>query len=104
MAELAETLVASTEFAGKYKLITVNATIGSASDTIVLTEAQTGCVAIAGVVGAVITAGGDAAFSYLQVSASSMTITVVSFEQDGTPATDFTGTTVTITVLGQTSA
>lgn len=104
MAELTETLVAATEFAGKFKLIVVTATVGSASDTIVLTEAQTGVVELAAPVGAVITAGLDAAFSYLQVAVSSMTITITSFEQDGTPATDFTGTTVAISVLGKTSS
>lgn len=104
MAELSETLVAATEFAGKYKLIVLTATIGSTSDTIVLTEAQTGCTTISGIVGGVITGGLDAAFTTIQVSFSSMTITVASFEQDGTVATDFTGTTVAVAVLGQTSA
>lgn len=103
MAEVAETLVAATEFAGKFKLIVVNATIGSASDTIVLTEAQVGCTSLVSAIGG-ITGGGDAAFSYLQVSVSTMTITVVSFEQDGTPSTEWTGTTVTVWALGQTGA
>lgn len=104
MAELTETLVAATEFAGSFKLIVLTATIGSTSDTIVLTEAQTGCRSIAGIVGAVITGGLDAAFTTIQVSFSSMTITIASFEQDGTVATDFTGTTVAVAVLGNTTA
>lgn len=104
MAELTETLVAATEFAGGWKLVVVTATVGSSSDTIVLTEAQTGCRSIDGVVGAVITGGLDAAFTAIQVSVSALTITITSFEQDGTAATDFTGTTVSIAVLGNTTA
>lgn len=102
MGEIVETLIAATEFAGNFKLIVVTATILTASDTIVLTEAQTGVQALLAPVGAVITGGLDAAFSYLQVSVTSMTITITSFEQDGTAATEFTGTTVAISVLGRT--
>lgn len=87
---------------GNFKLVTVTATVAAASDTITLTEATSGIKSIAAVVGAVITAGADAAFSYLQVSASGLVITIVSLEQDGTAATDFTGTTVAVTVLGKT--
>src|SRR3990167_132800 len=103
MAALTETLVAATEFAGKFKLIVASAAVGSASDTIVFTEAQIGCVSLASAIGQ-ITAGGDAAFSYLQVSVSALTVTVVSFEQDGTPSTDWTGTTVDVWVLGNLNA
>lgn len=104
MAELTETLIASTEFAGKFKLILVRATPGSASDTIVLTEAQTGCTELAGVIGATLTAGADAALQSLQVAVSSMTITITSFNEAGTAATDWTGASVDIAVLGKTSA
>lgn len=100
MAAVTGTLAGNTEFGGAYKLITVTATIGSSSDTITLTAASHGgAKSIAGIVGAVITGGLDAAFSYLQVSYSGLVITVASFEQDGTAATDFTGTTVEIAVL-----
>jgi len=104
MAELAETLVAATEFAGSFKLIVVTAAIGSASDTIVLTEAQVGCRSLVGVVGATITAGADAALQSLQVAVSALTITVVSFNEGGTAATDWTGAAVSIAVLGSTTA
>lgn len=100
MGAITGTLAGSTEFAGGHKLITVTATIAAASDTITLTEAAHGIKAITGIVGATITGGADAAFSYLQASYSGLVITVVSLEQDGTPATDFTGTTVEIAVLG----
>lgn len=104
MGAITGTVIAATSFPGKFKIITVSATIASTSDTITLTEANTGVISLHGPVGAVITGGLDAAFSYLQVSVSGMVITVASFEQDGTVATDFTGTTVAVTVLGKTSA
>ena len=103
MAELTETIIAATEFAGAFKLVVVTATIGSASDTIVLTEAETGIQEIMAPVGAVITAGADAAFCILEVAVSSMTITITSLGADGLAATDFTGTTASITVIGRTS-
>ena len=100
MAAITGTLAGNTEFGGNHKLITVTAPVGAASDTITLTAANHGgATAIVGIVGATITAGLYAAFSYLQVSYSALVITVASFEQDGTAATDFTGTTVEIAVL-----
>lgn len=102
MTELSETLNASTEFAGNFKLINVSATILSATDTIILTEAQTGCKSLVSVIGAVVTGGADADFSTLQVSVSALTISIASFQPDGAVADEFTGTTVDITVLGKT--
>ena len=105
MGAITGTLVGNTEFAGDYKIVTVSATIAAASDTITLTAADHGgAVSIAAILGAVITGGLDAAFSYLQVSYSGLVITVTSFEQDGTAATDFTGTTVEIAVLVRTQS
>jgi hypothetical protein len=104
MGAITGTKLVSTEFAGQYKVVTVSATVASATDTITLTEADHGIASITGVIGAVITAGLDAAFSYLQVSATGLVISVDSFEQDGTPATDFTGTTIQVTVVGTTSS
>ncbi len=86
--------------AGSSKIVTITAAIGSASDVITLTEADHGITGIDGILGAVITGGLDIAFCFLQVSHSGLAITVASFEQDGTVATDFTGTTVEIAVLG----
>ena len=99
MAEIVETVVA--ELPGvNYKIISVTATIASASDTIVLTQAETGIQSIAGIIGAGLTAGMDAACTFLQVSASAMTITIVSKKETGAAADDFTGTTVRVSVLG----
>lgn len=100
MAAITGTLAGNSALGPHTKLITVTATVGSASDTITLTAANHGgVVSIAGIVGATITGGLDAAFSYLQVSYSGLVVTVASFEQDGTAATDFTGTTVEIALL-----
>lgn len=105
MGAITGTLAGNTEFAGEIKLITVTATIASASDTITLTAADHGGAAsIVGIVGAVITGGLDAAFTTIQVSYSGLVVTVASFEQDGTAATDFTGTTVAISLLIKTTA
>jgi len=100
MAAITGTLTGNTVFGGNYKIVTVTAPVGSASDTITLTAAaHGGATAIVGLLGATITGGLDAAFSYLQVSYSGLVITVTSFEQDGTPSTEWTGTTVEIAVL-----
>lgn len=104
MAGITPTVAYNGEFAGEVRLITVTATVGSASDTITLTAANSGATSIVGIVGATITGGLDAAFSYLQVSYSGLVVTVASFEQDGTAATDFTGTTVSIALLIKTTA
>lgn len=101
MGAVTGTLAKATEFAGDYKLVTITATIASSSDTITLTAASHGISEIAGIVGAVITGGLDAAFTNIQVSYSGLVLTVASVKQDGTAATDFTGTTVAITVLGK---
>ena len=100
MADITGTLGVGTELAGVYQMVTVTATVAAASDTITLTAADHGITAITSIVGAVVTGGLDAAFTNIQVSFSGLVLTVVSIEQDGTAATDFTGTTVSITVLG----
>ena len=98
--EITGTLGVCTEFAGKNKAVIVTATVESSSDTITLTEEDHGIQSIAGIKGAVITGGLDAAFTSIQVSFSGLVLTVDSFEQDGTPATDFTGTTVSLSLIG----
>lgn len=100
MGAITGTLTGNTEFGGDHKIIVVTATVAAASDTITLTAASHGgVVSIVGILGATITGGLDAAFSYLQVSFSGLVVTVASFEQDGTVATDFTGTTVAVALL-----
>lgn len=100
MAAIIGTKAVCTEFAGQEKLVIVTAPVGSASDTITLTEALHGISTITGIAGAVITGGLDAKFTAIQVSYSGAVITVVSVEQDGTASTDWTSTTVSIAVTG----
>jgi hypothetical protein len=105
MAAITGTKTYAGELAGEVKLIHVTAPIGSASDTITLTAAAHGGVAsIVGIVGLTITGGADAAFTAVQASFSNLVITVVSLEADGTPSTEWTGTTVAISLLVKTTA
>ena len=99
MGAIVGTRVKLTEFAGKYKLLMITATIAATSDEITLTEADHGVSEITGIVGAVITGGIDADFTSLQVSFSDLVITVLSLQADGASSDEFTGTTVTITLL-----
>lgn len=90
-----------TEFAGDYKLLALNdLAITTASDAITLSAADNGITEITSVIGGV-SAGADAAFSYIQTAFSGLVITVTSLEQDGTAATDFTGTKVNLIVIGK---
>lgn len=100
MGAITGTLVGNTEFAGKFKVITLTAPVAANSDTITLTAAAHGGVkSIVAILGAVVTGGLDSAFTSLQVSFSGLVITVASFDQAGSVATDFTGTTVSIALL-----
>lgn len=101
MGAISGVVAKATEFGGDYKLVSLTATVASASDTITLTLADHGISEITAIVGLVITGGQDAAFTAASASYSGLVITVVSVEQDGTAATDFTGTTIAITVLGK---
>lgn len=103
MSALTTTAVVSTEFAGNYKLVVVTATSLATSDTITLTEVTAGVKSLSYVVGAVITGGADANFCILQVAISGLVITITSLGADGLAATDFTGTTVSISLLGTAS-
>lgn len=90
-----------TEFAGEYKLLALNGlAITTASDALTLSAASNGISEITTVVGSP-SAGTDAAFSYIETSFANLVITVKSFEQDGTAATDFTGTKVNLIVIGK---
>jgi hypothetical protein len=101
MGAITGTLAKRTEFGGDQKLYVITATVAAASDTITLTQATHGISEISGIVGVAITGGMDAAFTNVQVSFSGLVITVVSVEYDGTAATDFTGTTISIGLVGK---
>lgn len=105
MGAITGTKVYSGELAGEVQLLHLTATVAAASDTITLTAAAHGGVtSIVGILGATITGGADAAFQSIQVSFSGLVITVASFNEAGTAATDFTGTTVAIALLIKTTA
>lgn len=105
MGAITGTKVYAGELSGEVRLLTLTATVAATSDTITLTAAaHSGVTEIVGIVGVVITGGLDAAFTAVQASFSGLVITIASFEQDGTVATDFTGTTIAVTVLVKTTA
>lgn len=103
MPAITGTLVTGTEFAGTKKLVTLTAIPGTADDTMTLTQAVHGISSLDSIVGAVITGGADGALNGLQVSitsASAMTIQVKSFNGSGAAATDWTGATIALSLLG----
>ncbi len=95
------TVAKMTELGGDCKLYIITATMGAASDTITLTQATHGISTIYGIVGLTVTAGLDDHFTFAQAAFSGLVVTLTVLEADGTAATDFTGTTVTVTLLGK---
>lgn len=100
MAAITGTKSYCTSFSGNKKMVVLTATIGSGSDTITVDAATHGIAAVDGIVDAHLTAGMDAACLFLQASFSGAVITVKSFGEDGAAASDFTGTTISVTVIG----
>ena len=97
---LTDTIVKTTEYSGDYKFQILTATLLTDSDTIVLTADDNGISEIV-YAGAHLTGGIDDHLTYLQTSYSSLTITIESFEADGSEATNFTGATVEVLVIGK---
>ncbi len=83
------------------KLITVTCVPASASDTITLTKADHEITDIAAIISAELTAGIDANLQTCSATSSGLVITLVTYEADGTAATDWTGAAARITVLGK---
>jgi hypothetical protein len=100
MAEIADTIVKATELSGDYKFQILTATLGSASDTIVLTEAANGISEIV-YAKAHLTGGADAALTWLQTAYSGLTITIVSKGEDGGASTNWDGATIEVLVIGK---
>ena len=100
MAAITGTLDYGGEFGGNTRLVVVTAPIEAASDTITLTKAAHGISAITAIVDCVITAGLDAAMTVTSASYSGLVVTVLSDDEAGTDATDWTGTTVSVSVIG----
>lgn len=82
------------------KLVVVTCVPCSASDTITLTEATHGIKAIKSIVSAELTAGIDAALTTCSATSSGLVITLKTYEQDGTAATDWGSAAARICVLG----
>jgi hypothetical protein len=105
MGAITGTKVYAGEYAGEVKELLITATVAAASDTITLTAANHGGVTeIVGLKGVVITGGADAAFCIVQAAFSGLVITLTSLGADGLAATDFTGTTVSVSLLIKTTA
>ena len=100
MAAITPTYTAIAGVSPNFNLVTVTAVPGANSDTITLVQGTCGIQSIAGIVGHVITAGLDAAFSYLAISFSGLVLTVLSFDEAGTVATDWTAAAIAVTVIG----
>ena len=98
MAAITPTVVTQTPLAVK-RILVVTATLESASDTITLSLATHGVRTIYSVV-PVLEAGQDAALlAGLRASFSGLVITIVSQNEAGVAATDWTGATIRLTCI-----
>ncbi len=100
MGAITGTLTNTTEFAGDYKVFRITIVPASASDTVTLTAATHGISEIIGVMPH-LTAGYDAALAGIFATWSGLVITVVTTAAAGTAATDWTGATATLIVIGK---
>ena len=101
MAAITDTIVKTTEFPGDYKIQILTATPEAASDTIVLTADANGMSEIV-YADAHLTGGLDANLAILQVSYSSLTITIKQIKQDGATAADnWTNAALEVLVIGK---
>ena len=100
MAAITGTLAGKTEFAGDYKVVKLTIVPGSASDTVAVTLAAHGIDEILFVIPK-LTAGYDAALAGIFATFSGLTITVVTTAAAGTAATDWTGATAALLVIGR---
>jgi len=99
MGAITGTKALLTEFSGEKKIVVVTATMAAASDTVTLTAAAHG-ITVVDAVFPFVTGGFDAAFMHVEASATDNVITLTAEENDGTAATDFTGTTVSLLIIG----
>jgi hypothetical protein len=90
----------STEFSGDYKVLKITCVPASASDTLTLTLATHGISEILFTIPK-LTAGYDAALAGAFTTHSGLVITLVTTASAGTAATDWTGATAEILVIGR---
>lgn len=100
MGAITGTLAGTTEFAGGYKVFKITCVPASASDTVTLTEATHKLSSILMVIPK-LTAGYDAALAGIFATYSGLEITVVTTAAAGTAATDWTGATAELLVIGK---
>lgn len=100
MGAITGTKALATEFAGDYKVVRLTCVPASNSDTITLTQAAHGIREIAFVIPK-LTAGYDAALAGIFATFTDLTITVTTTAAAGTAATDWTGATAEILVIGR---
>lgn len=99
MGAITPTVAKTTEFAGAYKLFKVTVTPASASDTVTLTAAHK-IREILAVIPLILT-GNDANLMGVFATFSGLVITVVTVGADGLAATDWTGATAVLIVIGK---
>lgn len=100
MGAITGTKVLGSEFSGDYKLLILNITPASASDTVTLTAAAHGISEIVSV-HAMLKTGFDAALQTIWATFSGLVITVVTETSGGGAATDWTGATAQLWVIGR---
>lgn len=100
MAAATGTVVKATEFSGDWKLVIISFTPASASDTVTLTLAAHGISEIIDVI-AFLKTGYDAALQTIWATFSGLVVTVVTETSAGGVATDWTGATAKLWVIGR---
>lgn len=100
MGAITPTVKVATEFSGDWKLLILDVTPASASDTVTLTLATHGVSEIIGVA-AFLKTGFDAALQTIWATFSGLVITVTSETSAGGVATDWTGATAQIWVIAR---
>lgn len=100
MGAITGTKEMATEFAGDYKVVKISCVPASNSDTVTLTAATHGISEIAFVIPK-LTAGQDAALAGIFATFTDLTITVKTTAAAGTAATDWTGATAELLVIGK---
>ena len=101
MGAITGTKALSTEFSGDYKFLKITCTLSaSSSDTVTLTAATHGISEIAFVMPQ-LTAGYDAALAGIFATYSGLVITIATTAAAGTVATDWTGATAGLLVIGK---
>ena len=90
----------STEFGGDYKLQILTVTPSSASDTITLVRATDKIGTILGVFSELVS-GIDSLLATCATSFSGLVITLTTYNPEGTAATDWTGASVRLLIIGK---